>query len=376
MTPASPSTETESSATDAPPVVVDATPDSDLPDETPMRGARPTTIVPSDVSVAVVIPCFNEAAAIADVIRDFSAALPTATIHVFNNNSTDDTSEIARSHGATVHFVTPRGKGNVVRRMFADVEADVYVMVDGDATYQADIAPDLVMRLIDGNRDMVIGQRVIEHTGGEEYRSGHQLGNVVFTRMYNLLFQTRFEDVFSGYRVMTRRFVKSFPATTSGFDIETELIVHAAELHVEVEEVPTTYVARPEGSASKLSTYSDGWRIFTSAVRLYKDTAPVRFYGALAILCTAAAWALGIPIITDFVETGLVRRFPTAFLAASLQVIALVLVTAGLVINAVEQVSREQRQLAFLATPRPTWRREIVDLASDQSSGQPSDESA
>lgn len=309
--------------------------------------------VPVGVSVAVIVPCFNEAAAIAEVISGFSASLPHAEIHVFDNNSTDDTAAIAKAHGAIVHFVTPRGKGNVVRRMFADVEADVYVMVDGDATYQADIAPELVDRLVNSNRDMVVGQRVTEETDGEEYRSGHQLGNAVFTRLYNVLFQTEFLDVFSGYRVMTRRFVKSFPATTTGFDIETELIVHAAELRVEVDEVPTIYKARPEGSASKLSTYKDGWRIFTSAVRLYKNTAPVRFFGILAALSTVAAWVLGIPIITDYIETGLVDRFPTAFLAASLQVIALVLATAGLVINAVEQVSREQRQLSFLATPRP-----------------------
>lgn len=317
------------------------------PDETNAPGAH------ADLAVAVVIPCFNEAAAVADVVADFAAALPDAHIHVFDNRSTDDTAAIARRAGATVHSVSLRGKGNVVRRMFADVEADVYVMVDGDATYQADIAPELVRRLVEDGLDMVVGRRVTEPGQGEEYRSGHVLGNVAFTRLYNVLFQTRFEDVFSGYRVMTRRFVKSFPATTSGFDIETELIVHAAELRVEVDEVDTTYRARPEGSASKLSTYKDGWKIFTSAIRLYKSTAPVRFFGVLAALSTLLAWVLGIPIITEYLDTGLVDRFPTAFLAASLQVIALVLATAGLVINAVEQVSREQRQLAFLAIPRP-----------------------
>jgi hypothetical protein len=189
---------------------------------------------------------------------------------------------------------------------------------------------------------------------------------VAFTKLYNVLFQTTFEDVFSGYRVMTRRFVKSFPATTSGFDIETELIVHAAELRVETDEVPTVYKARPEGSTSKLSTYKDGWRIFVSAIRLYKSTAPVRFFGAFAFLTTVAAWVLGIPIISEYIETNRVDRFPTAFLAASLQVIALVLATAGLVINAVEQVSREQRQLAFLSIPRPRPRAQrLPDVGSD-----------
>jgi len=308
---------------------------------------------PARPSVAVVIPCYNEEAAIAKVVADFSAALPDATIHVFDNNSDDRTAEVATAAGAVVHFVKARGKGNVVRRMFADVEADVFLMVDGDDTYQASAAPHLVHRLTQSDVDMVVGQRITAQPDGEEYRSGHQLGNAAFTRLYNVLFQTEFEDVFSGYRAMTRRFVKSFPATTSGFDIETELIVHAAELRVEVDEIPTSYTARPEGSTSKLSTYKDGWRIFSSAIRLYRDIAPVKFFGSLAALCTIAAWAIGIPIITDFIETGLVEKFPSAFLAASLQIIALVLVTAGLVINAVEQVSREQRLLAYLATPRP-----------------------
>jgi glycosyltransferase involved in cell wall biosynthesis len=349
-----------------PPIVIDPANDR-VPTSRPLPAADAAADDDSGPSIAVIVPCYNEAAAIADVISGFAAALPTAEIHVFDNNSTDGTADIARAGGATVHFVSPRGKGNVVRRMFADVDADVYVMVDGDATYQADIAPELVARLVDGNRDMVVGQRVTEASDGsdgEEYRSGHVLGNAAFTRLYNLLFQTEFEDVFSGYRVMTRRFVKSFPATTTGFDIETELIVHAAELRVEVDEVATIYRARPEGSDSKLSTYKDGWRIFSSAIRLYKDTAPVRFFGALALLSTVAAWALGIPIISEFIETNRVDRFPTAFLAASLQVIALVLVTAGLVINAVEQVSREQRQLAFLSIPRPKpQRRRLADDA-------------
>lgn len=352
---------------DRPPIVIDSSPDPEptLP-TAPARRRGDADRRAGGPLVAVVIPCYNEAAAIADVIEGFAASLPDAEIHVFDNNSTDDTSGIARAHGATVHFVTPRGKGNVVRRMFADVDADVYVMVDGDATYQADIASELVDRLIDGNRDMIVGQRVTEQEAGEEYRSGHVLGNVAFTKLYNVLFQTTFEDVFSGYRVMTRRFVKSFPATTSGFDIETELIVHAAELRVETDEVPTVYKARPEGSTSKLSTYKDGWRIFVSAIRLYKSTAPVRFFGAFAFLTTVAAWVLGIPIISEYIETNRVDRFPTAFLAASLQVIALVLATAGLVINAVEQVSREQRQLAFLSIPRPRPRAQrLPDAGSD-----------
>ena len=302
--------------------------------------------------VAVVVPCFNEAPTVADVVADFRRALPGATIHVFDNASTDATAEIAAAAGAVVHRVTRRGKGNVVRKMFADVEADVYVMVDGDATYDADSAPALLELLARDSLDMVVGARVPSDAEGEEYRSGHQLGNRAFTWIYNQLFDCRFDDVFSGYRVFTRRFVKSFPATTGGFDIETELIVHAADLQLEVGEHPTPYLARPEGSDSKLSTYKDGLRILLSALRLYRDSFPQRFFGGFALLATAVAWVLGIPIIDEFIRTGLVPRFPTAVLAAALQIIALVLLTAGLIINSIRQLSREQRRLAFLSMPR------------------------
>ena len=238
------------------------------------------------------------------MIEGFAASLPDAEIHVFDNNSTDDTSGIARAHGATVHFVTPRGKGNVVRRMFADVDADVYVMVDGDATYQADIASELVDRLIDGNRDMIVGQRVTEQEAGEEYRSGHVLGNVAFTKLYNVLFQTTFEDVFSGYRVMTRRFVKSFPATTSGFDIETELIVHAAELRVETDEGAVRGVVGKDGSVTV--TPAPGR---TSFVRVVIDdlvdtggtAVAIREMYPKAHFVTIFAKPAGRPLVDDYV---------------------------------------------------------------------------
>jgi len=308
----------------------------------------------ASVRIAVVIPCFNEAAAVHATVTEMAAALPGAEVHVFDNASTDDTAGIARSAGAIVHHVSERGKGNVVRRMFADVEADLYVMVDGDATYEAAAAPVLVELALTHGLDMVVGERITApSTDGEEYRSGHVLGNKVFTGLYRRLFGTDYNDVFSGYRVMTRRFVKSFPAMTTGFDIETELIVHAADLQVGVGERPTAYVARPDGSESKLSTYQDGWRILRSAMRLYRDSSPSRFYGYLAVLTTVLAWALGIPVILDFLDTGEVARYPTAFLAASIQVMALTLLTAGIIIAAVRRANREQRRLVYLSHPAP-----------------------
>jgi len=304
--------------------------------------------------VAVVIPCFNEATAIHATVTDMAAALPAAAIHVFDNASTDGTADVARAAGAIVHHVAERGKGNVVRRMFADVEADLYVMVDGDATYEAAAAPALVHLALSNGLDMVVGERITAaSTDGEEYRSGHVIGNKVFSGLYRRLFGTDYNDVFSGYRVMTRRFVKSFPAMTTGFDIETELIVHAADLQVGVGEHPTAYVARPDGSESKLSTYQDGWRILQSAIGLYRDSRPSRFYGYGAIIGTAIAWLLGIPIIFEFLDTEEVPRYPTAFLAASIQVMALILLTAGIIIAAVRRANREQRRLVYLSHPAP-----------------------
>lgn len=307
--------------------------------------------MPADEDVAVLIPCRNEAATVEAVVTAFRAALPDASIHVFDNASTDDTAARARAAGACVHPVARPGKGNVVRKMFSDVEADLYVMVDGDATYDAAAAPALLDRLRTDALDMVVGARTSGAGDDARHRTGHRSGTRLFSWLYRHLFGIDFTDVFSGYRVFTRRFVKSFPATTSGFDVETELIVHAAELQVEVAEVPTAYRPRP-GEDSKLNTFGDGFHILRSALRLYRDTRPVRFFGGLAAVITVLVLILAEPIFVTYLDTGLVPRFPTAIGLAALEVIAVVLLAVGLMGDAVVRLRREQRRIAFLAVPR------------------------
>lgn len=309
------------------------------------------TPVPGHGSVAVLIPCRNEAATVAAVVADFQRVLPDATVHVFDNASTDETAALARAAGACVHPVARPGKGNVVRKMFSDVEADRYVMVDGDATYDAAAAPQLLQRLDDGALDMVVGARTSDGGDDERHRTGHRSGTRLFGWLYRHLFAIEFTDVFSGYRVFTRRFVKSFPASTSGFDVETELIVHAAELQVEVAEVPTRYRPRP-GEESKLNTVGDGFHILRSALRLYRDTRPVRFFGGLAAAITVLVLVLAEPIFVTYLDTGLVPRFPTAIGLAALEVIAVVLLAVGLVGDSLVRLRREQRRMVFLAVPR------------------------
>jgi len=306
--------------------------------------------MPASGDVAVLIPCRNEAATVEAVVAGFRAALPDAAVHVFDNASTDDTAARAAAAGAFVHPVARPGKGNVVRKMFSDVEADVYVMVDGDATYDPATAPVLIERLRVDALDMVVGARTAEHAD-ERHRTGHRSGTRLFGWLYRHLFDIDFTDVFSGYRVFTRRFVKSFPASTTGFDVETELIVHAAELQVEVAEVPTPYHPRP-GTESKLNTFGDGFHILRSALRLYRDTRPVRFFGGLAAAITVLVLLLAEPIFATYLETGLVPRFPTAIGLAALEVIAVVLLAVGLMGDAVVRLRREQRRIAFLAVPR------------------------
>ena len=306
------------------------------------------------VSIAVLLPCYNEEVAVGRTVAAFAQALPGATIYVYDNNSADRTVEEARAAGAVVRAERVQGKGAVVRRMFADVDADVYVMADGDATYDAASAPAMVARLLDEQLDMVVGTRVHEHT--EAYRRGHVLGNRVMTGILASLFGRSFTDIFSGYRVFSRRFVKSYPALSTGFEIETDISVHALELRMPVAEVETSYAARPEGSTSKLSTYRDGWRILNTILTLYRIERPILFFGTIGVVLATIAVLLGIPLALTYARTGLVPRFPTAIGATGLVILAALNVFAGLILDTVVRGRREVRRLAYLALPAPGGR--------------------
>lgn len=297
--------------------------------------------------VAILLPCYNEAAAIGQTIADFRAALPGATIYVYDNNSSDGTAEIARAAGAVVRTERMQGKGHVVRRMFADVEADIYVMADGDATYEAAAAPGLIALLRDEQLDMVVGARKSEVEAA--YRPGHRLGNKLLTGMLAWLFGRTFTDILSGYRVFSRRFVKSFPVLSEGFEIETEISVHALELRMPVAECITAYAARPEGSESKLNTYRDGWRILMMILTLFRVEKPLAFFGLIG--CTLAGLSIGlsIPLFLTYFETGLVPRFPTAILATGIMLLAFLNGFCGLILDTVVRGRREMRRLAYLA---------------------------
>ncbi|GAA4016407.1 glycosyltransferase family 2 protein [Sphingomonas swuensis] len=301
--------------------------------------------------IAVLLPCYNEEAAIAQTVAGFRAALPTAIIYVYDNNSRDRTMEIARVAGAVVRSEIAQGKGHVVRRMFADVEADVYIMADGDLTYDPQAAPAMVDLLLTDQLDMVVGTR--QHEAKEAYRGGHVLGNKLFTGLLSSLFGRSFTDVFSGYRVFSRRFVKSFPVLSAGFEIETEISVHALELKMPVGEVSTVYLARPEGSASKLSTYRDGWRILKAMLNLFRTERPVLFFGAVGALLVVAALLLSIPLVLTYIDTGLVPRVPTAILVTGMVIVAVLCFFAGLILDTVTRGRREIRRLAYLGFPAP-----------------------
>ena len=301
--------------------------------------------------IAVLLPCYNEEAAVARTVAAFRAALPEAQIYVYDNNSTDRTRELAAQAGAIVRSERMQGKGHVVRRMFADVEADIYLMADGDATYDAAAAPGLIAKLLDEQLDMVVGARKTEVE--QAYRRGHALGNKVFTGLLASLFGRTFSDIFSGYRVFSRRFAKSFPALSRGFETETEISVHALELAMPVGEVVTAYGARPEGSHSKLSTWGDGWRILRTILHLYRIERPVLFFGGIAALLVIAAIILSVPLVITYLDTGLVPRFPTAILATGLVIVAVLSFFAGLILDTVTRGRREMRRLAYLAHPAP-----------------------
>ncbi|SPP97491.1 glycosyltransferase family 2 protein [Bradyrhizobium vignae] len=303
----------------------------------------------TQLRIAVLVPCYNEEAAVATVVADFRKALPSAEIYVYDNNSRDRTAAVAREAGAIVRSERRQGKGHVVRRMFADIEADVYVLVDGDATYDAPSAPRMIDRLLDDHLDMVVGLRVDQVQAA--YRLGHRTGNRMLTGFLSSTFGYAFKDILSGYRVFSRRFVKSFPVLSDGFEIETELAVYALELSLPVAEVETPYYARPEGSFSKLNTWRDGFRILGTMLKLYRSERPLRFFTVIGILLALASIILAIPIVITFIETGLVPRLPTAVLSMGLMIMALLSASSGLVLDTVTRGRREMKMLAYLSQP-------------------------
>lgn len=308
-------------------------------------------MIDSGLRVAVLIPCFNEEAAIGEVVGSFRAQLPQAAVYVYDNNSSDRTAEAARAAGAVVRRETRQGKGQVVRRMFADVDADIYVLVDGDATYDAPSATAMIGRLLDDHLDMVVAARI--HGDNAAFRPGHRAGNRLFTAFVAALFAPTFTDILSGYRVFSRRFVKSFPVLSRGFEIETELAIHALALELPVAEVPTPYYARPQGSASKLSTWRDGLRILAAIVRLARSERPLAFFFAIGIVLATLSVGLAFPIIVTFIETGTVPRFPTAILSTGLMLLAFLSIASGLILDTVTRGRREIKLLAYLEQQAP-----------------------
>lgn len=304
----------------------------------------------SDLQIAVIVPCRNEAASISSVVRDFRTVLPGATVFVYDNNSSDETSRIAGEAGAVVRTELLPGKGNVVRRMFADIDADIYVLVDGDDTYDAASAAKMIEELESGILDMVTAVRVSvdEHT----YRPGHRFGNFALTRIVGLIFGSRSSDMLSGYRTFSRRFVKSFPALTRGFEIETELTVHALELRMPIAEVETPYRSRPSGSVSNLRTIRDGLRILRTILLLAKTERPLHFFGAFFVILAAASIALSWPVFITFMETGLVPRLPTAVASTGLMLLAFLNMACGIILDTVTRGRQELKRLHYLGIPR------------------------
>jgi glycosyltransferase involved in cell wall biosynthesis len=301
--------------------------------------------------IAILVPCYNEEIAIAKVVRDFRAALPEAVVYVYDNNSADATGAVAASAGAVVRKETHQGKGNVVRRMFADVDADIYVLVDGDATYDALSAMRMIARLVEDRLDMVVAKRVDQEQAA--YRIGHRTGNRLLSAFVGNVFGRTVTDMLSGYRAFSRRFVKSFPALSGGFEIEAELTVHALELGLPAAELPTPYYARPQGSVSKLNTWGDGLRILRTIVKLYRSERPLPFFSGIGISLAIMSIGLAIPIVLTFLREGTVPRFPTAILSTGLMLSALLAIACGLVLDTVTRARREVKLLAYLAQRPP-----------------------
>ena len=303
--------------------------------------------------IAVLLPCYNEEASVAQTIRSFRAAVPEALIYVCDNNSTDRTAEIALAEGSVLLTERAKGKGCVVRRMFADIDADYYVMADGDATYDANAAPALLEKAIFERLDMVVGCRAEQDA--DAYRHGHRFGNQVLTRTLSAFFGRSFSDILSGYRVFSRRFVKSFPAFSNGFEIETEISVHALRMQMPTGEVRTTYFSRPEGSISKLSTYRDGGRILSTIFDLVRQERPLFFFTSIALAIALVSIVLAIPLVDTYLRTGEVPRFPTAILSSALMIVSFLVALAGLILDTVVRGRREILRMAYLAAPAPLF---------------------
>ena len=306
-------------------------------------------MVKSNVNIAVLLPCLNEEAAIAQTIYGFAKALPGATIYVYDNGSVDRTAEVAKEAGALVRIEQLKGKGNVVRRMFADIDADYYVMADGDATYDAESASLLIELAQSSGLDMVVGCR--KSVERDTYRTGHEFGNFILTKLLTFFFGRSFSDILSGYRVFSRRFVKSFPAFSRGFQIETEISAHALRMRMPVGEVTTRYFARPDGSASKLSTYKDGARILTTIAELVRQERPLLFFGSISLALVALSVAMAVPVISTYLTTGLVPRVPTAVLSAATMLLAFLFAVSGLILDTVVRGRMESLRLAYLSIP-------------------------
>ena len=301
--------------------------------------------------IAVILPCYNEGAAIARTVATFQATLPGADIYVYDNNSRDDTATVAAAAGAIVRREPRQGKGNVVRRMFADIEADIYVLADGDSTYDASAAPGMIEMLRSEDLDMVAGTR---HSPPDaQHRRGHQFGNKLFTGFLAFIFGRTFTDILTGYRVFSRRFVKTFPSLSSGFEIETEISVHALSLRMPVGEVETRYAERPDGSVSKLNTYRDGWRILKMMLALFRQERPALFFAIASAALIGLSLALAVPLIVTFLKTGLVPRLPTAILCTGLVILAMLSLACGLILDTVTHGRREIRRLSYLSVPGP-----------------------
>lgn len=300
-----------------------------------------------DSKIAVLVPCYNEAMTIAKVVDDFHRCLPEATVYVYDNNSSDDTNKIARAHGAVVRFEPRQGKGNVVRQMFRDIEADCYLLVDGDDTYPADAARSLCNPILNGEADMTVGDRLSNGTYAEENkRAFHGFGNNLVRFMIKWIYGYGFDDVMTGYRAFSRTFVKTFPVLSEGFQIETELSIHAVDRRWRILDVPIEYRDRPEGSESKLSTVSDGIKVIMMIGTLFKDYKPLKFFGIVSVIFFILGLACGVPVILDFIETGLVARFPSAILAVAFMFLCALSIATGIILDSIAKSERRQWELS------------------------------